>query len=142
MYILKENFIGYHILFTKHKKLFLFWKNRPFNNNLIFAGTKKPGWNRAKWHGKIVENYHKFKLRLQYLTWIIETKSIPGNIYRNSGMVHFPEINQAPSTCSMLQHIGRVATPKLVPRKCLRYLQTTLIIEGGGLVSEFMWGIV
>ena len=57
-------------------------------------------------------------------------------------MVNFPEINQAPYPYSMLQHIGRVATPKLVPRDCLRYLQTTLIMGGGGLVSEFMWGIV
>ena len=31
---------------------------------------------------------------------------------------------------------------KLVSRNCLRYLQTTLIMGGGGLVSEFMWGIV
>ena len=30
----------------------------------------------------------------------------------------------------MLQDIGRVAAPKLVPRNCLRYLQTTLIMEG------------
>ena len=56
----------------------------------------------------------------------------------NSGMVHFVEINQAPSPYSMFQYIGRVATPKLVPRNCLRYLQTTLIMEGGGVVSEFM----
>ena len=48
------------------------------------------------------------------------------------------EINQAPTPYSMLQHIGRVATPKLVPRHCLRYLQTTLIMGEGGLVSEFM----
>ena len=41
----------------------------------------------------------------------------------------------------MLYHIGRVATPKLVPRKCLRYLQTTLKMGGGVLVSEFMGGI-
>ena len=53
-------------------------------------------------------------------------------------MVHFPEINQAPSPYSMLQHIGRVATPKVVPRDYLRYLQTTLIMGGWGLVSEFM----
>ena len=40
----------------------------------------------------------------------------------------------------MLQHIGIVATPKPVPRNYLRYLQTTLIMGGGGgLVSEFMW---
>ena len=57
-------------------------------------------------------------------------------------MVHFAEINQAPPPYSMLQYIGRVATPKLVPRYCLRYLQTTLKIKGGGLLSEFMWGIV
>ena len=40
------------------------------------------------------------------------------------------------SPYSMLQYIGRVATPKLVSRNCLRYLQTTLIMRGGGLVSE------
>ena len=33
---------------------------------------------------------------------------------------------------------GRVATSKLMLRNCLRYLQTTLIMGGGGLVSEFM----
>ena len=48
-------------------------------------------------------------------------------------MVHLAEINQAPSPYSMLQHIGRVATLKLVPRNCLRYLQTTLIIGGKGI---------
>ena len=37
-YIYSErNFIGYRILFTKHKKLFLFLRNRPFNNTLTFA---------------------------------------------------------------------------------------------------------
>ena len=46
--------------------------------------------------------------------------------------------NQTPSPSSMLQHIGGAATPKLMPRNCLRYLQTTLIMGGGGLVSEFM----
>ena len=46
-------------------------------------------------------------------------------------MVDFADINQAPSPYSMLQDIGRVATPKLVSRNCLRYLQTTLIMGGG-----------
>ena len=78
----------------------------------------------------------------QYLTKIIETKSSPGKIYGNSGMVHFAGINQDPPSDSMLQHIGRVATRKLASRNCLRYLQTTLIMGGGELVSEFMWGIV
>ena len=41
--------------------------------------------------------------------------------------------NQAPLPYSVLQYIGRVATPKLVPRNCFRYLQTTLIIGGGGI---------
>ena len=59
----------------------------------------------------------------------------------NSGIVHFAERNQAPSPYSMLQHIGRIATPKLLPTDRLRYLQTTLIMVRGGLVSEFMWGI-
>ena len=63
----------------------------------------------------------------------METKSIPGKIYENSGMVHFAEINQAPPPYSILQYIDRVATPKLVSRNCLRYLQTTLIMGGGGL---------
>ena len=53
-------------------------------------------------------------------------------------MVHLAEINQVPPPYSMLQYIGRVATPKLVPRNCLRYLQKTLIMGEGGLVSEFM----
>ena len=66
---------------------------------------------------------------------------IPGKIYQNSGMIHFAEINQVPSPYSMLQHIGIVATTNLVPRNYLRYLQTTLIMGGGGLVSEFMWGM-
>ena len=48
-------------------------------------------------------------------------------------MVLFAEINQTPSNYSILQDIGRVATPKLVPRTCLRYLQTTLIMWRGGL---------
>ena len=48
-------------------------------------------------------------------------------------MVHFAEIQQAPFPYSVLQYIGRVAAPKLVPRTCLRYLQTTLIIGRGAL---------
>ena len=63
-------------------------------------------------------------------------------IYGNSGMAHFAEINLPPPPYSMLQHIGRVATPKLVPRTCLRYLQTTLIMGDEWFVSKFMWGIV
>ena len=48
-------------------------------------------------------------------------------------MAHFAEINQVPSPDSMLQHIGRVTTPKIVPRNCLRYLQKTMIMgEGDG----------
>ena len=42
------------------------------------------------------------------------------------------------SPYSKLPDIGRVATPKLVSRNCLRYLQATLVMGGGGLVSEFM----
>ena len=61
-----------------------------------------------------------------------------GKISGNSGMVRFAEINQVPSPYSMLQYIGRVATPKTVPRNFLRYLQTELIMDGGGLVLEFL----
>ena len=46
--------------------------------------------------------------------------------------MNFVEINQVPSPCSILQHIGKVATPKRVPRHCLRYLQTTLMMGGRG----------
>ena len=62
--------------------------------------------------------------------------------YENSGMIRFAEINQDSSSYSVLQHIRRVATLKLVSRHCLRYLQIRLIMGGGGVVSEFMWGIV
>ena len=44
----------------------------------------------------------RIRINLQYLTYIIEIKSIPGKIYGNSGMVHSVEINQAPSPYSML----------------------------------------
>ena len=49
-------------------------------------------------------------------------------MHGNSGMVYFAKINQVLSPYSMLQHIGRVATPKLMPLNFLRYLQTTLIM--------------
>ena len=52
-------------------------------------------------------------------------RPVPGKICKNSGMVHFAKINQVLLLYSMLQHIRRVTTPKLVPRNCLRYLQTT-----------------
>ena len=48
----------------------------------------------------------------QYLTEIIDTKSIPGKIYENFGMVHFAEINHVPSPYSILQDTGRVETTK------------------------------
>ena len=60
----------------------------------------------------------KLPVLLQYLTQFIETKSIPGKVYENSGLVHFT-----------FQDIGRVSAPNLVPRHCLRYLETTLVIE-------------
>ena len=77
-------------------------------------------------------------VQLQYLTKIIETKSIPGKFYGNSVIVHFAEINHAPPANSMLQNIEEVATPKLAPRNCLRYLQISLIFRGRRLGSEFM----
>ena len=64
------------------------------------------------------------------ISHIIETKLIPKKMCRNSGMVHFAEINQVPPSYSMMKHIERVATPKLSPRNCLRYLETTLNIGG------------
>ena len=73
----------------------------------------------------------KEKLKLQYLTQMIKTKSIPGKIYRNSGMVHFTEINHATPPYSMLQDIGREGASELATRNCLKYLQATLIMGGG-----------
>ena len=64
---------------------------------------------------------------------MFETKSIPGKIYENSEMVHFAETNQAPSAYSILQHIYRIATSKLLSRSCLRYLQAALIMRGKGI---------
>ena len=58
-------------------------------------------------------------------------------------MTHFAEINQASLLCALLQHIGRVARPKLEWRESLRYFQTTVITWGEGvLISESMWIIV
>ena len=57
-------------------------------------------------------------------------------------MVHFTEINQTPPPYSTLQHIGREATPKLGTRNSLKYLQATLIIEGGSWfqnLCELLW---
>ena len=56
--------------------------------------------------------------------------------------IFFSEINQAPSPYSMLQHIDKLATQKLVPRNCLRHWQTIRIMGRGGLVSERVWRIV
>ena len=53
-------------------------------------------------------------------------------------MVHFEEINQAPSPYAMLHHIGRIATLKLVPRNCLRYLEKLLKEVNGDWTSRFI----
>ena len=57
-------------------------------------------------------------------------------------MVHFAEISQVSPPYWIFQHVGRVATLKLVQINCLRDLQTTLIMVGRGLVSKFVWDIV
>ena len=41
-------------------------------------------------------------------------------------MVHFAEMSMVPPPYSILHHVRGIATPGLVPRNCLRYLQTTL----------------
>ena len=61
-------------------------------------------------------------ISLQYLTYVIETKSIPGKISGNSGMVYF--------------------AARSLQRNWDRNLQTTLIMWRGGLVFEFIWGMV
>ena len=67
---------------------------------------------------------------------------IPGKISGNSGMVHFAEINQAPPTYSVLQYIGRVASPKLVPRNCLRYLRKQHWYSGEGDWSQNLFNVL
>ena len=67
------------------------------------------------------------------VTTIIETNSIPGKIYGNFGMVQFAERNQVPPP---LLNLGAYW------KSSLRYLQTTLIMGWGELVSQFMWGLV
>ena len=67
--------------------------------------------------------------------------------YRNSGMFHFIEVNQTPPPNAMLQDVWREATTKLATTNSPKYLQTTLLMGWGGLVSELwsmwrMWGIV
>ena len=69
----------------------------------------------------------------QVNSWKIFWKFWNGLLYKNKS---------GPSPYSMLQYIGRVATPKLMPRNCLRYFKTTMIMGGGGLILEFMWCIV
>ena len=46
------------------------------------------------------------------------------------------------SQSTMLNKVTRVGTLKLVPQKCLRLLQTTLVMVGGGFFWEFMWGSI
>ena len=45
---------------------------------------------------------------------------------------------QCVSRFVILQHLGRVATPTLVSKNCFKYLQTTLIMGGGELVSKLV----
>ena len=52
-------------------------------------------------------------------------------------MIYFAEINHAHPPYSMLQYIGRVATPTLVPRNYL-ILANNIDNGGRGIVSELM----
>ena len=45
----------------------------------------------------------------------------------------FVKTSQDHSLNSMLLHIGKVATSKLVPRNYLRYLETALEMKGWGI---------
>ena len=60
---------------------------------------------------------------------------MPQKIYRNFGKIHLEERDQFSAPFTMLQYIGRAAVPKFVPRNCLRYFETTLIMGGGGRES-------
>lgn len=69
--------------------------------------------------------YCKLLMRSQFL----------GKFLKLLKLSFFAEINQVPSPYSLLQHIGRVATTRLVPKNCLRYLDGNNIDNGKREIS-------
>ena len=69
----------------------------------------------------------------QVNSWKNLWKFLNGPLYRNKSGP-FPLLNVAASWKS--------SNSEACAKNCLRYMQTTLIMGGGGSVSEFMWGIV
>ena len=102
-----------------------------FRSEIIFGGKFGPANQTLRWN--LIPTISHINCWDQVNSWKNLWKFWNGPRCRNKS---------SPFPYSMLQDIRRVATPKLVPRNCPRYLQTTLIMGGGGLVSEFMWGIV
>ena len=56
VYFQKEHFIDYHILFAKHTKLFLFWRNRSFSNSLILLVFADVSENQRCYGNKLYTN--------------------------------------------------------------------------------------
>ena len=57
-------------------------------------------------------------------------------------MVRFAEISKAPPPYSILQHVEWMAAAIPYAKKLFQILVNNIDNWGGGLVSEFMWGIV
>ena len=93
---------------------------------LVFLADKKStscpiSWNSNKVRQVATISYINYWD--QFNSWKNFWKFWNGPICRNKS---------GPYPYSMLLYIGRVATSKLVPRNCLTYFQTTLIMRGGG----------
>ena len=88
----------------------------PFCHVVDFTNWKKNPDQKFYW-----STNHEFYSRLG-----IVIVNQPWKISGNSGMVHFTEINQDSPSYSIMQLVGRVATPKVAPINFLGYLQTTL----------------
>ena len=57
-------------------------------------------------------------------------------------MVHFEKISKPRPTYSILQHVSGIATPRPFAKKLSQILANNIDNGGGGLISEFMRGIV
>lgn len=119
---------GISNLFTNEKHYILRVPSWKFSCNMCMNPS------REKCHIErncLWNSFQTKKIYLQYLIYIIKTKTTHGKISKKCGLVCFAEINKLLSPYLVLHHISRVATPNVVPRNCSRR----------GLDSEFTWGI-
>ena len=79
---------------------------------------------------------------LKYLTWIIETNSIPGKNSGNYGMIHLVEIYADPSPLLNVAVYWQSSNTKSCTKKLPQILANNVDKGGRGLISDFMWGTV